>query len=78
MTKFFSMDFFLNKKIIPQYIKNDPFLIICGIIFFIKKNSIEKKNLVILGQKNATWSKLKKYDTYGKKLKSTTNLYFQS
>ena len=59
------MDFFLNKKIIPQYIKNDPFLIICGIIFFIKKNSIEKK-LSHFGTKNATWQKLKKYDIYGK------------
>ena len=71
------MKIFLIKKIIPQYIKNDPFLIYKGIIFFIKKISIEK-NLVILGPKIQKWPKLKKYDIYGKKLKSSTDLYFQS
>ena len=30
------------KKIIPQYIKNYPFLIIWGIIFLIKKIPLEK------------------------------------
>ena len=45
--------------------------------FFIKKKFM-KKNLVILGPRNTKWPKLKKYDIYGKKFKSSTNLYFQS
>ena len=45
--------------------------------FYLKKISIEK-NFVILGPNNTKWPKLKKYDIYGKKLKSSTNLYFQS
>ena len=44
--------------------------------FYLKKTSLKK--LVILGPNNTKWPKLKKYDIYRKKLKSSTNLYFQS
>ena len=46
--------------------------------FFLSKKFSLKKNLVILGPKYTKWPKLKKYDIYGKKFKSSTNLYFQS